>query len=606
MMNRVRKSLKVKLMLSFTVVIFVIVASIAWFSYQEISKSVKGDIVKFSSQILKQANLNLERYYQEYEQGFLQLGTSREFEEWLKLEPEDKFGFYQYYYGRSDGSGMQRNYILPLVFRHPEIMSITLKSNRGNEFHYTSRYALLNEYSLDLEPWIKDSDKTDKVLMRVVNNPYYLNEKQERQAYLVMSMVKRFGKFEDAGYLKMDVSLKPVQAILQEIELGRNSVGMIADKDGKIIVHADEDKITQPLSADWKERMYGKSRGSFFVKETDEMVVFETLPYTQWKSIVVVYYPTVAGSVERVKTVTAVIAAAGLLLAVLLVFAVMSPITKRITNLRRMMKRTQMGDFSKRLPIDGKDELTDLSQSFNQMLENLDDKVQQLAESKMRQQKAVLSALQSQINSHFLYNALESIHSMAILSDHGEIEQTTINLSNMLRYTSSYRDTIVTVQEEISHMLDYLKICQIRYSDALTYEIHMDKTCENRLCLKAVLQPMVENAIKHGIETAGEAIHITVDVSLREEQVYIRIQDDGQGFKPDILHRLQLQLSSEDEIDKYDEITQVGILNVNYRLKVYYSQRSAGISVCNSEQGGAVVTVTFPALNRYTGDGGSS
>ncbi|WP_219637774.1 sensor histidine kinase [Cohnella sp. CFH 77786] len=603
MMNRVRQSLKVKLMLSFTLVIIVIVASIAWFSYREISKSVKADIVKFSSQILKQANLNLERYYQEYEQGYLQLGTSREFEEWLKLDPENKFGFYQYYYGRSDGSGMQRNYILPLVFRHPEIMSITLKSDRGNEYHFTTRYSLLNEYSLDLEPWIKEADKTDKVLMRVVTNPYYLNEKQEKQAYLVMSMVKRFGKFNDAGYLKMDVSLEPVQAILQEIELGQNSVSMIADQEGQIIVHPDETKIAQSLPADWQARMAGQSNGSFFVEGTSEMVVFETLPDMQWKSIAVVDYPTAAGSVERVKTVTIAIAIAGLILALLLVYAFMTPITKRITRLRRMMKRTQLGDFSRRLPIDGNDELTDLSRSFNRMLEHLDENVQQLAESKMRQQKAVLSALQSQINSHFLYNALESIHSMAILSDHRDIEQTTVNLSNMLRYTSNYRDTIVTLQEEINHMLDYLKICRIRYRDALTFEIRMEKQCEEMLCLKALLQPMVENAVKHGIETAGESIHISISAELRDGQVQIRIQDNGQGFKPEVLRRLRMQLGAENRAENYEEIKQVGILNVNYRLNMYYLPRLAAIAVGNSEPRGAVVTLTFPAVRRHMEEG---
>lgn len=601
MMNWIRTSLRVKLMLSFILVIFVIVTSIGWYSYREISKSIKSDIEQFSSQILKQANLNLERYYREYEQGFLQLGTSSEFEEWLKLKPDQVFEFYQYFYGRSDGSGMLRNYITPFVFRHPEIMSISLKSDIGNEYHYTPKGGLDKDYSLDDEHWIQEANHTDKVLMRVVQNPNYFNENRDKQTYVVMSMVKRFGELGHQGYLKMDVSLEPVKSILEEVELGRNSVGYILDKEGTVIVHPDDDQITKQHAAPWTSRLYKSDHGAFFIEESHEMVVFETISYTQWKSIVVVDYTTVAGSVERIRTVTFVVAVAGLLLAVLLVFAMMTPITRRISNLRRMMKRTQLGEFDQRMPIDGKDELADLGRSFNQMLEHLDESVQQLAESKMRQQKAVMSALQSQINSHFLYNTLESINSMAILSDHKEIEQTTVNLSNMLRYTSSYKNAVVTVQDEIQHAQDYLKICQIRYSEVLTYDIRVEPECEIASCLKALLQPMVENAIKYGIETTGSAIHISIDVFRREDQVVMRIQDNGPGFEAEKLRKLQWQLSDEHQLEKYDEITQIGILNVNYRLKTYYRPLPAGVRLDSTEPHGAEVTITFPCTQSSNG-----
>ncbi|MBO9598331.1 MAG: cache domain-containing protein, partial [Cohnella sp.] len=302
MIQWVQKSLTAKLILLFTGIIVVIVTSMGLYSYYEISKTIKQDIVRFSSQVLKQANLNLERYYREYEQGFLLLGTSQEFEDWLELEPSDKGALF------SNLSLIQQNYIAPFQFRHPEILSVTLKSDRGNEIHQTKQYGLKLGYSLSDESWLEEVDRTNKVYMRVGFNTHYLNESGEPEPRMVMTMAKRFGTFSSKGYLKMDISLGPAQSILNELELGEDSIGMISDTSGTIIVHPDLNEINAKLDPSWISEIYGHERGSFFVERTEDMVVYETIPYTNWKSIAIVSYPTVAGSVDRLKVVTIIVA----------------------------------------------------------------------------------------------------------------------------------------------------------------------------------------------------------------------------------------------------------------------------------------------------------
>lgn len=588
----IQKSLAAKLILLFAGIIVVIVTSMGLYSYYEISKTIKRDIVRFSSQVLKQANLNLDRYYREYEQGFLLLGTSEEFEDWLELGPNDKGALF------TNLRLIQQNYIAPFQFRHPEILSVTLKSDRGNEIHQTKQYGLRLGYTLADEPWLSEAAITNKVYMRVGINSHYLNESGEPEPRMVMTLAKRFGTFQNKGYLKMDISLGPAQSILNELELGEDSVGLISDETGTILVHPDLTKIGTKLEAVWSNELRSHERGSFFVEQTEDMVVYETIPYTGWKSIAIVSYPTVSGSVDRLKVVTILVAAGGIVGAMLLIVTVTTSFTRRIADLRRMMKRIKFGDIEQRVEIKGKDELADLGVAYNQMLNTLDDSIQQLAETRMRQQQAVLSALQSQINSHFLYNTLESINSMAILADHEDIEKTTVNLSNMLRYTSTYKNAIVTVNDEINHMISYLEICRIRYGDNLSYDIQVDPACGSIACLKAILQPIAENAIKHGLETSGDSIHLIVNAKLNDQQVTISVEDNGVGFGEEKLRKLQASLRDVGTNENFDQFTQVGISNVLYRLRTYYRNKAghADLQLANAAPTGAIVTLTFPAI----------
>lgn len=587
MMNWISKSIKIKLILLFTGIIIVIVVSIGTLSYYQFSKTVKGDIVKFSSQILRQANLNLERYYREYEQGIVMLGTSRQYQDWISYDKEKKGSLF------TSLRLIKENFIIPLMTRHPEILSLTLWSSNGVEYHFTAGNELHLDYSIMQESWIDEVRPSEKVFIRVGLNDNYIDKNGGIDSLMVMTLAKQFG-FPNTGYIKMDISLEPAQFILNQLELGENSVGLIADSEGTIIMHPDLDMIGNKLENAWLEPIYSLEQGSFFVEETKEMVVFETIPFTQWKSIAIVSYPMVAKSVYQLRTFTIMIATGGILLAILLVIFFTSSITKRISQLRQTIIRSKLGVFKQQVIITGNDEIADLSMSYNQMVDHLDETVHQLAEVKMHQQKAVLTALQSQINSHFLYNTLETINSMAILADHHEIEQMTINLSNMLRYTSAYRDVMVMLEEEIKHMEDYLNICKIRYSGSLTYQIYIDDSCRGMTCLKAILQPVVENAIKHCLEITGNPIHIVVHVQEVNDMMQIRIQDNGEGFSKSALYMLRQNLSETDQMEDYNKFTNVGLANVHYRLRMTYKHDNAGLTIFNNQPNGAVVMISFP------------
>ncbi len=583
------KSIKWKFIMILITVITLATVSIGWFSFDRTSQNIIKDVERFSSQILTQANLNLDRYYREYEQGVFLLGSSSEFSNWLQAEKGKTSDVVLRF------RKVEEKYINPLIASHPEILSVTLLNENGNEMNYSRSPGLRGGYTAMTDPELRDVPFAKRLTAYIHRSEDYLDNDGKIVETQVISLVKKLEYGSAVGYIKIDISLEPTLAILNEIQLGETGIGFITNEEGVVMAHPNPSMVMTQLDAEWTNRMAHVPSGAWFHKPTGRMVIFETIPYTNWKSVAAVPYKEIAKSVLRTRNITIWIVTASLLFATLLGVVLSSSITGRILKLRRVMTQTQLGNLQVRVKLEGDDEVTDLGRSYNKLLDNLEQSIEQLAESRMHQQQAVLSILQSQINSHFLYNALESINSMATLAEHNEISSTTLSLSNMLRYTSNYQHTLVTIKEEMNHLHDYLTIMSTLYQDEISWEFHVPASMEDGVCLKAILQPIVENSIKHGLETTGNAVHVIVSASsIRNELFQITIRDNGAGFTADRLAEIRNRLDEASRIDNYKHQKTLGLSNVHYRLKMSYPNTQAGLEVDCPITGGALITLAFP------------
>ncbi len=587
MLRVIAASLKWKFVSLMIVVIVLTVSIIGIFSYMDTSRTFQRDVEHFSEQILKQANFNLNQYYQSYEQGFLLMGSSAEVKKWMGLSPDDTMAKAFTFYDIKD------NYIFPFMSKHPEIRSISLLSEQGNEIHVENGYfRLIKDYSLQNEPWLEEVRSADKLFVKTGRSDVYLLTNTASDSSLVMSLVKQFGN-NGNGLIKMDISLEPVQHILREIDLGQTGVSLVSDASNRVMVHPDDTQIGGMLPEDIKGQLAERENGWFLREGTGDMVIFETMSSTNWKTIAIIPYSEINKSIIRVRNVTIVTTLVALALSVLLVISLTSSVTRRLTQLRRIIRRTQSGQIYVRAPADGYDEVADLGVAYNEMLDRLDQSVHALADSKLKQQQATMTAMQSQINSHFLYNTLESINSMANLVDHREIEMTAINLSKMLRYAANYEKSLVPLEEEINHTLRYLAICKLRFNDKITYEFTIDDPCHKLLCLKAIVQPVVENSLRHGIERTGRPMHIVIRACTENTHMLIRVSDNGAGYSAEALEQLQEKLALPDDNEAYHELSRIGLLNVHYRIRMDDSHRSSGLRVYNNAEG-AVTELRVP------------
>lgn len=586
-----------KLIIVFSIIIITSILFIGFFNYYETSVIIHSDVEKFSSKNLKEVNLNLERYFDQYEKMFFAIVTTPEYINWLAAEKDDEL---------NKGLGyayVQDHAVISIKLFNPEVISISMLNDKGfyNTFYLNSFMSFYNGYSILDEAWIKDTKLNETNIISGENDIYISNNKIIKDLYMIRLAKKFFFGKNLSGHIVIDIKMDPIKEILEEMKYSDSGEGFVLNQEGKIMVHTDNGRITRYFDQDlFNSEIKGKDDGYLFDKENNNIIVFSTIKNIGWKSVAIIPYDSVAGGLGKIWSITLIVIVCSIALSVLLVVIISTSLTRRIKIMRKAMKLMKTEGFNRKINIQGNDEISELAEAYNLMIDNIDRHIHDLAESKSLQQQAVLSALQAQINSHFLYNTLEFINSMAYIAGQKEIRKAVVSLAKMLRYTSNYRETLVTLKDEFNHLQDYLSIMKMQMGDRLNYDIDVEEGLAEVMCLKAIIQPIVENSIKHGLELKGTTGRIQIKADLRGNYVYITVCDDGIGFSEDKLNEVKKQIESAEDKDRIRINAKVGLINVNYRLKVFYNNDpETGLSIeNNSESNGALVRLVFPSMRK--------
>jgi two-component system, sensor histidine kinase YesM len=255
-------------------------------------------------------------------------------------------------------------------------------------------------------------------------------------------------------------------------------------------------------------------------------------------------------------------------------------------------------DLQALMTSDNVDEITELGMSFNIMI----GKIKDLLDSKIKEQenlkKAELRALQAQINPHFLYNTLDTIIWMAESKKTDEVIKIVSALSDFFRISLSKGMDWITIGEEVERIRSYLTIQKMRYRDILDFKIEVDENVSEKTILKLILQPLVENALYHGIKNKRQGGTISVRARRKgKDEVLLEVEDNGIGFTPEKLARLQAELEDDSGDIKLESGFALG--NVNKRIRLYYGE-PYGLSVQSKYNSGTRVTLVIPAKMETT------
>lgn len=244
----------------------------------------------------------------------------------------------------------------------------------------------------------------------------------------------------------------------------------------------------------------------------------------------------------------------------------------------------------KKIPKYSSDEFGYIAYNIVEALIAKQDADRKIAEEKLLTKEASLMALQSQINPHFLYNTLDAINWEATeqLGINNSVSKMLLCLSSNLRYITKKNNQFVTLQEELENLQQYISLCQMSTSYRIQFEIQAPEYLQNQLLPTLLLQPLVENAIIHGLakKRAGK---ICISISDTATDLKITICDDGCGMSPEKLASIQRILSSE----SYNVSQSVGLKNIDSRLKLLYGQ-SHGLQISSSEGAGCCITILLP------------
>ena len=313
----------------------------------------------------------------------------------------------------------------------------------------------------------------------------------------------------------------------------------------------------------------------FEVNQADEQYRVMSQSFVQWEVFSLVLVIAAIGF--------SVIAAWGISRSIYIPIKRLHDVTTTITK----------NDLQALVTRDNVDEITELGLSFNIMI----GKIRELLETEKKEQenlkKAELRALQAQINPHFLYNTLDTIIWMAESQKTDQVVEIVSALSSFFRMSLSKGRDWITIGEEIERTKSYLTIQRMRYRDIMDFRIEADPQVLNNTVLKLILQPLVENALYHGIKNKRGGGTIVVRARQKnEDEVLLEVEDNGIGFTPEKLNQLQAELSDDSGEIKLD--SGFGIGNVNKRIRLYYG-RQYGLSVTSEYHMGTCTTLIIPA-----------
>jgi two-component system sensor histidine kinase YesM len=282
---------------------------------------------------------------------------------------------------------------------------------------------------------------------------------------------------------------------------------------------------------------------------------------------------------------------AGLALATYIARRVTRPLERLLNNVDQISQ----GKFDVEIRVRGEDEIGRLGSGINRMQSEIENLLNQAIQREQNLKRAEIAALQAQINPHFIYNTLNTVRIMADLQNAAGISHVVQALGRMLRLALSSRSDKVTVEEELRFLEDYFYILRVRYKGAinLIVEAQDERLLKCRM-LKFILQPLIENAVLHGIEPHGVSGTIAVSFAAAGDRLQIRVRDDGVGIEPDRLAHL---LDARDQAEPGASATQVstglGINNIHRRIKMVYGD-GYGLSYESEPGQYTCVTITLP------------
>nr|WP_281192350.1 sensor histidine kinase [Paenibacillus borealis] len=510
---------------------------------------------------------------------------------------------YSLLYSPTIQSYLSSTNVLSRILMDKEIVSefsstLSLKKNMKGIQLYDSEGTMITSIGRAVEPSTK---KRVSSIEYTVLHPNQLNATYYTIAVPVYNLQNNYVLRDYRGMCVFIMDVANLNSILSKSKISNHSELLLVDQNNNIIAGTDGAINTEEMDKlkKWSE-------------DPRYIVQNITLSYNGWKIISVIPKKELLQDldiIERLNVATYLIIFSIFCLFLLIFY---SRILKPVKALLDFIKSYAKSGGPRRFNVVYYNEIGVLANNLNQMLDNIDQlsrNVQivqkQMYETEIIKKQMEISAYRNQINPHFLYNTLESIRAIALYHKVGEIADITASLSNMFRY--SVKGThLVTIRDEIIHLKEYAKIIEFRFGGKIQIVIQTDESLLAVQTLKMLLQPIVENAVFHGLEKKIDPGTVLVRIeSTTVKKCKITIQDDGCGMEEQQLRNLSksLQQFMTPGNTVNDEKLGIGLSNIYRRIKLFYEDE-AKLTIDSILNKGTTVSITFP-IYRQTEEGGS-
>lgn len=366
------------------------------------------------------------------------------------------------------------------------------------------------------------------------------------------------------GVCFVDLNYNSIRELCERISLGNKGYIYILDQDGSIVYHPRQQLIYSGMKQELLQEVM-ESNVSSILTEDGKLYTISHSEVTDWTVVGVSDVAELMAGTDAARLIYVIVALVLFFIALVLAYLLSSEITRPIKSLEHSMKEVERGNFDQvKLENQENNEIGSLTRSFQIMTGEIQNLMRQSEQEQRAKRKYELKVLQSQISPHFLYNTLDSIIWMAEWGKNKEVVTMTSSLAKLLRRTISNEQELVTIREEIDCTEAYLTIQKMRYKDKLEYSIAVEPEVEQEKIVKLLLQPLVENAIYHGIKYKEGKGNIEIRGYRKDGLIRLEVEDDGNGMDADTLSHI---------FEKHVRDTRsngVGVSNVNERIRLFY------------------------------------
>jgi len=488
-----------------------------------------------------------------------------------------------------------------------DVWGIVLKHPDGRIVHGDPEATPAPWSQLSKRPWVQDAIQQPN---RTVISPSYVQNLFQNRYAWVVSLVRGISlpQASSPGVLLVDMRFTRIQELSRSLMNSPEAYSFILDREGNYVFHPTLQLIYSGIKSEPLDQIrplllnFSPSNRDHLSLDGRNYLLAQSSK-SGWTMVSVTSQEEIMAEWQTAQVIFAAIGLVVFLVIGLISNLMAQSITRPVHQLQTIMRSVETGEFKRAGKIKGSDEIQELAKEYDLMVTRISELVAANSREQELKRKSDLKALQAQINPHFLYNTLDSIIWMGEMGNNQELVTMTSALAKLFRISISKGKEIIPLDHEIDHVVSYLTIQQMRYKD--TFSFYLDIPPELTSCniLKITLQPLVENAIYHGVRDLKGNGYIHIRAFIQDDQLILEVKDNGQGMSPEELQTLgeNLNHTFEEELEEAmyggSHATGTGVRNVHQRLRLYFGPEY-GLKIDSTLGRGTCIQAIMPLLHR--------
>jgi two-component system sensor histidine kinase YesM len=576
--------LKSKLIVSFVLLIVISIFSIGWVFFLILKDAIVNEVGQSVQEVLQQTMQNIDYKLKDIDDLYVNIGSNKELEMIMASNTATDTN-------RSNEKVFYET-IYPIIFgaRTEQIQSVSIFAQNGLNLFVNTNASAANRTRAEIEQtsiYQQSYLGRGKPLWLFSNQDIFSNLDSGRKVIYNARKATSLVTYKEWGLMLIGVRESFIFDSFKNVLTGMKAITYLVDEQGFIISHISKDLVSTKADPNVWGTISGSSNGSSLIMFQGTMysVHYFTSLYTGWKLVTMIPQAVVYNHIELAKGTIMMIVLITVALSILYSVFISSSITRPLMKLIRYIKIVRDGDIHTKVHLGTQEEFGEISESFNEMTEEIRTLISKVRDDEKKIREAELRALQSQINPHLLYNTMDSIYWMTKTKEYEEIAEMTTAFAQFFRLILNKGNEMTTIAKELATIEHYLHIQKLQFKDKFEYLIEAEPRVMEEACIKLILQPLVENALLHGIKPLKNKRGLISILAKREGHlILLEVIDNGIGMD---VEQIEALLEPPSEEGGY------GIYNIIERIHLAYGEEY-GLRFESRIHEGTRIQITLP------------